>query len=77
MCRTHDSLTARGLLISEEAEADKVTTKIGSTCFSKLPLPTYQYPHTQSHDSRLAQEFICKAEFHIDKVSASWRDKKL
>ena len=74
MCRTHDSLTARGLLISEEAEADKVT-KIGSTCFTNLPVRV-TVP-TPSHDSGLAQELICKAEFDIDKVSDSWRNKKL
>ena len=74
MCSTHDSLTARGLLISEEADADKVT-KIGSTCFSKLPVPTY--PPTPSLDSPLAQELICKAKFDIDKVSASWQSKTL
>ena len=65
---------ARGILISEEADADKVT-KIGSTCFTKLPVPTY--PPTSSHDSRFAQKLVCKAKFDIDKVSASWQSKTL
>ena len=58
MCRTHDSLTARGLLISEEAEADKVTTKIGSTCFTKTTCTYLQRPKKSKISGR--QTFMRK-----------------
>ena len=68
MCSTHDSLTARGLLISEDEEAESVSGRYCRTPLSKNPMTVDHMQDMCSTHASLATRGLLISERRLELI---------